>query len=73
MKTDSTTKNIRISADALNSVLQVSKESRRNLTGATDYLIERGYKVYITESQILESIMHEQALNEQIVNKNNLN
>jgi hypothetical protein len=49
-------KNIRITTEALSNVIQVSNESKRNLTGATEYLILKGYEVYQKELQILNSI-----------------
>jgi hypothetical protein len=56
MKDKTKTKNIRIATDALSIVLQVSNESKRNLTGATEYLILKGFEVYQKELQIINSI-----------------
>ena len=49
-------KNVRISNEALSNIIQVSTESKRNLTGATEFLILKGYEVYQKELQILNSI-----------------
>jgi len=49
-------KNVRISSEALSNIIQVSTESKRNLTGATELLIIKGYEVYQKELQILNSI-----------------
>lgn len=56
MKTRDKCKNIRIANEALSSVMQVLTESKRNLTGATEFLILKGFEVYRNELQILESI-----------------
>ncbi len=56
MKDKTKSKNIRITTEALSIVLQVSNESKRNLTGATEYLILKGFEVYQKELQILNSI-----------------
>ena len=49
-------KNIRISNEALSCVQKVSTDSKRNLTGATEYLILKGFEVYQKELQIINSI-----------------
>ena len=56
MKNKEKCKNIRITNAALSSVLKVSNESKRNLTGSTEYLILKGFEVYKKELQILDSI-----------------
>ncbi len=50
------TKSIKISSEALTVIIKVSNESKRNLTGTTEYLILKGYEVYQKELQILNSI-----------------
>ncbi len=56
MQTEEKYKNVRIYSDALSFVIQVSSESQRNLTGATEYLILKGYEVYLKELQMIKSI-----------------
>ena len=56
MKDKEKCKNIRITSEALSTVMKVSSESKRNLTGATEFLILKGYEVYQKELQILNSI-----------------
>lgn len=56
MKDKSKCKNIRVTSEALSIVLNVSNESKRNLTGTTEYLILKGFEVYQKELQILHTI-----------------
>ena len=56
MEDKTKSKNIRVSNEALSIVMQVSTDSKRNLTGTTEYLILRGFEVYQKELQILKSI-----------------
>ena len=56
MKDKAKCKNIRVTNEALSIVLKVSNESQRNLTGATEYLILKGFEVYQKELQILHNI-----------------
>ena len=56
MEDKTKSKNIRVSSEALSIVMQVSQDSKRNLTGTTEYLILRGFEVYQKELQILKSI-----------------
>lgn len=55
MTTTPECKNIRISDEALLSVMEVSNESRRNLTGATEFLILKGFEVYKEELQLIKT------------------
>ena len=69
MNTEGKYKNIRISNEALAFVIQVSSESLRNLTGATEYLIIRGFEVYMNELQMLKSIKSDKSENLSAKNK----
>jgi len=56
MKEQKKWKFLRISGEYLESVMQVMKETNRNITGATAYLISNGFAVYQKERELIKQM-----------------
>ena len=46
-------KNIQVSENALKNVMQVKRETKRTLIGTADFLIQKGYELYLQENNFL--------------------
>lgn len=51
MQTES--KTVKVSGGALENVTELAKSTKRNITLATEYLIELGYSAYLKEEELL--------------------
>jgi hypothetical protein len=56
MKKKEQTKCIKLSGETLKTILEVAKATKRNYTGATEYLIANGLEVYYKEQQLMKTL-----------------